>query len=307
MKKKYLSLALALMLIFSLAACGGSGSKSTAAAAPEFAAPESAMPESEFQYAADSGVSGAAGGTVSPVNTSADKIIYSADAGIETKEYDKCIDAVYALIDQYGGFLESSSIGGTSYYGRGGRSASFTIRIPSAQFAQVTGTLSDLGNVTYCRTYSQNVTTEYIDVQSRLDSYRIQEERLLAMLEKAEELEDMLTIEEHLAEVRYNIESYTTQLNYLDSQVSYSTLELSVDEVVEYSPDQSVTQSFGSRMHTAFTGGISSLVSFLQDLILFLLRSWYVLIVLAVILIVVIRRVRRELKKQEEKRADGGK
>ena len=138
MKKKTLSLALALVLILLLTACGGSSNK-TPSAAPDRAAPESTAPE-----AAEDMVSSETGGvstlasssSATGLATSADKIIYSADAGIETKEYDRTVEAVYDMIEEYGGFLESSSVGGSSYYGQGGRSASFTIRIPSAQFSQ---------------------------------------------------------------------------------------------------------------------------------------------------------------------------
>ncbi|MGI6029140.1 MAG: DUF4349 domain-containing protein [Candidatus Heteroscillospira sp.] len=301
MRKKILALALALLLIL-LAACGGSASAGGSMMSTEASAPEMSMPEAENMADASGGVSGTEAVTPSGGNVSADKIIYSADAGIETKEYDKTLEDVYALIEKYGGFLESSSVGGTSYYDRGGRRADFTIRVPSESFSEITGTLSELGNVTYCRSYSENVTTTYIDTEARLESYRIQEERLLAMLEKAEKLEDMLTIEAHLADVRYNIETYTTQLQYLDSQISYSTLNLSVEEVVTYTPDESVTQSFGSRMKAAFTGSIDGLVDMVQSLILFLLRSWYVIAILAVIIVVAVRAIRRRRRELEEKR-----
>lgn len=311
MKKKILSLALALVLIFALTACGGAeeaarpSNKTAEATAPESSAPQMmdmAMPEAEFEYSSDSGVSSTTGGSTGRAEAiSAEKIIYSADAGIETKEYDKTIEAIYAMVDEYGGFLESSSISGTTRSSSRGRNADFVMRIPSERFNELTGRLSDLGNVSYCRTYSENVTTEYIDVESRLESYRIQEQRLLAMLEKATELEDMLTIEEHLADVRYHIESYTTQLNYLDSMVSYSTVTLSVEEVVDYTPDQSVTRTFGDKMGSAFSDSLDNIVDLFQGLILMLLRSWYLILAFAVVIVIVIRKVKKDLKKRNEK------
>ena len=306
MKKKIFSLALAIIMLLMLCACGGSATSEEAkapATAPESAAPQMSMPEAEFEYMADSstGISNAAGVAGQKNTIAADKIIYSAEAGIETKEYDKTIEAVYAMVEQYGGFLESSSIGGTSYGYNRGRHASFVMRIPSEKFSALTGQLSELGNVSYCNTYSENITTEYIDVQSRLESYRIQEERLLAMLEKAELLEDMLTIEAHLADVRYNIETYTSQMNYMDSQVSYSTVHLNVEEVVDYTPDKSVTRTFGDKMGDAFSDSLDGIVDLFQGLVLFLLSSWYALIILALIIVVAVRVVKRAGKKRREK------
>ena len=309
MKKKILSLALAIMLLAMLCACGGAteeAMKSTTAVSPmaPSAAPEKApaMPEADFDYMADSGIASGSGSSAPAQNSTitADKIIYSAEAAIETKEYDKTIEAIGAMVNNYGGFMESSSIGGTGYGYNRGRTAYFTIRIPSDKFSALTGSLSQLGNVSYCNTYTENVTTQYIDVESRLESYRIQEERLLAMLEKAELLEDMLTIEDHLANVRYNIESYTTQLNYLDRQVSYSTVNLNVEEVVDYTPDQSVTRTFGDRMQGAFSDSLDSIVELFQGLILFLLRAWYLIIAIILIVVFLTRRARRELQKRRE-------
>jgi hypothetical protein len=305
MKKTRFFVSLALILAIAvLAGCGASGSPNdmaaTEAASPEYSAPEGGATESQDSASTD-GLTLTTGELGSPDSSSIqDKIIYSAEARIETKDYDKAIEDVNALVKELGGYLESSSIGGASYLSRSGRWAEFVIRVPSASFSDFTGRLPDMGNLVYCRSYSQNVTTEYIDVESRLESYRIQEERLLAMLEQATELEDMLVIESHLAEVRYNIESYTSQLNYLDSQVNYSTVTLSVEEVVEYSPDQSETQSFAARMKAAFSGGISGLIELVQDIILFLLYSWYLIVIAVVIVIIVVRRIRKRRAEKKD-------
>ena len=305
MKKTRFFMSLALILAMAaLAGCGGSGSPkdmSAEATSPEYSAPEAASPEVAEDADSSNGLALTVGELGSPDGSSIqDKIIYSADARVETKDYEGAIDGVNALVDELDGYLESSSIGGASYSSRSGRWAEFVIRIPSSAFSDFTGRLPELGNLVYCRSYSENVTTEYIDVESRLESYRIQEERLLAMLEQATELEDMLTIESHLADVRYNLESYTSRLNYLESQVSYSTITLSVEEVVEYSPDQSETQGFAARMKTAFSGGISGLVNLVQDFILFLLYSWYLIVIAAVVVVIVVRRIRKRRAEKKD-------
>ncbi|MGE4352549.1 MAG: DUF4349 domain-containing protein [Oscillospiraceae bacterium] len=299
MKKRLFALTLAFFLL-SLSACGSSaGNSASDMPAPMVTEAESM---SEAGYTTGNGVSNKdIADTTSTAAESQDKIIYSADAEIETKEYEKSVDGVYQLIEDYDGFLQSSSVGGTSYDSVGARYADFTIRIPSDRFTELTNSLSTLGNVASCRTDAQNVTSQYVDIEARLDSYKIQEERLLAMLEKAEKLEDMLQIESQLTEVRYNIEQYTTQLNNLENQVSYSTVSLRIEEVVEYSPDNSVTQSFFSRMKTALTAGISGLVSALQGIVLFILYFWYVIAAGVVAAVLIIRRRRKKCQNPGEK------
>jgi len=306
--KRFLSFALIALLLLGLTACGGGSSSAAKSDGYYYSASENGVAEMEMPAAtAVPSVAGGAatGSDIAELNgdvVQVDKIIYSADAGIETKNYDQTVEDVYAMVESSGGFLESSSIGGTSYSSTRGRRAEFVLRVPSSQFTALTESLSELGNVTYCRTYMENVTTQYIDVQARLDSYRIQEERLLVMLEKAERLEDMLTIEAHLADVRYNIETYTSQLKYLDRQVAYSTVTLSVEEVLEYTPDTSVHRSFLQRMGSAFSGSLSDIVLLAQGLVLGLLSGWY-LIVLVILIVLIVRRVirHRRKKKDEEK------
>ena len=86
-------------------------------------------------------------------------------------------------------------------------------------------------------TYTENVTSQYYDTQARLTAYQTQEARLLEMMEKAETVEDIITIEEKLTDLRYRIESLQSTLKNWDRQVSYSTISLDVEEVQEYTPE----------------------------------------------------------------------
>ena len=142
-----------------------------------------------------------------------EKIIYSGDATVETTEFEKSVAALEKMIAEAGGFIESSSVNGSNYYdsSRGytsKRSASYTLRVPSEKFAGLMSSLSDIGNVPYTHTYTENVTAEYYDVQARLKALQAQEARLLEMMEIAETVEDIITIEDKLTDVRYRIDSF---------------------------------------------------------------------------------------------------
>lgn len=66
-----------------------------------------------------------------------DKIIYSADATLETTDFDTAVEKLGALIEQYGGFIESSSVRGVNIYNRGSygrRSADYTVQHPQQKF-----------------------------------------------------------------------------------------------------------------------------------------------------------------------------
>ena len=230
--------------------------------------------------------SGTDGGDVPDENP--EKIIYSADATVETTEFDKTLEELAALIKEYGGWVQSSSINGANYYSisRGSsynRSADYTIRIPSDKFQTVMGSLSTLGNVPYSYTYTENVSAQYYDVQSRLTAYKTQETRLLEMMEKAQTVEDTITIEEKLTELQYKIDSLQSSLNNWDRQVNYSTISLNVQEVGEYTEQQAVTISYGQRLLNAFTDSLKGAGRFFKNLLVFLVSALPTLVILAVL------------------------
>ena len=184
--------------------------------------------------------------------------------------------------------MQSSSINGANYYSisRGSsynRSADYTIRIPSDKFQTVMGSLSTLGNVPYSYTYTENVSAQYYDVQSRLTAYKTQETRLLEMMEKAQTVEDTITIEEKLTELQYKIDSLQSSLNNWDRQVNYSTISLNVQEVGEYTEQQAVTISYGQRLLNAFTDSLKGVGRFFKNLLVFLVSALPTLVILAVL------------------------
>ena len=163
--------------------------------------------------------------------------------------------------------------------------------------------LSTLGNVPYCNTYTENITSQYYDVQARLNACRTQEQTLLEMMSNATRVSDMLEIQEQLSDVRYRIESLQSTLTNWDRQVSYSTISLSVQEVQEYTPEAKL--SFGEQLSLALGRGLKAIGEFFRDLLLWLLEALPTLIVLAAIAVLVVflvRRIRRRAKARKEKK-----
>lgn len=318
--KKTLALILALLMVLSLCACGaGSKGSDTAAAtesiqeAPPPAADSYGGLASYSNFAADydyavaeedgaGGETGAEAGEINP-----DKIIYSGEAQIETRDFDGSIAALMEMLEQYGGWIESSSLSGANYYSisrgnSGNRSASYTLRIPSDKFETVMNSLSQLGNVPYTHTYSENVTAQYYDTQARLTAYETQEARLLEMMEKAETVSDVITIEEKLTELRYQIESLQSTLNNWDRQVNYSSLYVTVDEVGEYTPQPQ--QSYLQELWQALTGAFKDLGRFFKNFLVFLVSAIPTIIVL-VVLFFIFRPIYRKVKARRKARKAG--
>ena len=320
--KRFICALISLVLIFSLCACGSSSDYSKSAATEaaydsgyyysndSVAVMTEEAYEEELTYgglASDENSAAASGSSSGDINV--EKIIYSANAQLETTTYDETISALNALIETYGGFIESSSINGANYYNtsRGytyNRSAYYTIRIPSVNFQTVMTSLSTLGNVPYTNTYTENITTQYYDVQARLTAYQTQETRLIEMLAAAETVEDIITIEDRLTEVRYQIDSLQSKLNNWDRSVSYSTIYLDVNEVTEYTPVAAVNPTYGERLVSAAKNGLIAVADFFKDFLLWLAEALPTLIILAVIVIIIIVIARKSRKKYGATRAE---
>ena len=289
--KKLISFLLAALMIFSLCACGSSSnsasdSKQEASTPMESAANDDIAYDEEADYgglAAEEGGLSADGTGESSGDINPDKIIYSADATLETTDFDTAVEKLSALIEQYGGFIESSSVRGVNIYNRGSygrRSADYTVRIPSKNFSTLMNELPGIGNVPYTHTYTENITAQYYDAQARLTAYETQEQSLLAMLEKAETVEDIINIEDKLTDVRYNIDSVKSRLTNWDRQVSYS-----------------------ERLWLSLKNGLKSVGDFFSDFLVWFVGALPALVILAVLIIVLLPLLRKWNRRSREKRA----
>lgn len=295
--KRILSLALAAGLALALGGCGSS-SKFTAGSNSISSAPmyynESAMAE---DFAMGSGYDSASAEIIAPANR---KIIYHASLTLETKDYAATCAALRQAAAEAGGYLESTNEYGSAEYGN--RSASFCFRIPSARYQEFLGKADETGSVTRRSESTEDITSQYVDVEARLSSLEAQKAKLEELRAQAEDLDDLLTIEGRISDVQYQLESYTRQRRMYDNQVDYCTVNISVNEVAIYTP----VNTFGSRISAAMDDTLDGFVEFLQDIVIFFIYALPYLLLLAVI-VAVIGLLRRKLPKRAPRQPKGKK
>ena len=325
--KRVSALLLSVIMLLSLCACGSSRNSSGKSTAQTSMPAQANYQAASYDYATEEATSLAMGDyeadygfspvpTPAPTYSSAkngaesteaepeaqDKIIYSSDVTVETTQFDETIGKISGLVEEYGGWIESSSVSGSNYYqkSRGNastRDASYTLRIPSGRFRELMDSLSGLGNIPYSHIYTENVTSQYYDAQAHLKAYQTQENRLLEMMELAETVEDVIIIEDRLTELRYQIESLQSRLNNWDRRVSYSTIALTVKEVREYTPEEKVNPTYGEELVQALKDGLYNAGQFLKDLLVLLVEALPVLILLVPIIWLAVWLIRKLVKK----------
>lgn len=234
------------------------------------------------------------------------KMIYQVSYRIQTLDFDASLSAIDALAVEFGGYTESSEIFGRSIQSSRSqlRSATLVLRIPADQLNSFFGRVSSIGTITGESLSSQDVTLQYVDIDARLKTLQQQEERILALLAEATDLQAVLEIEQTLSDVRYQIESYTSQMKQLDSQIAYSTVSISLSEVAVLTEPKDEPQTFGERLAETFRSSTLRLrdgfrafaIWFLGNILEILL--WLLLIALVVLAVLLLRRrrIRRRLR-----------
>ena len=293
--KKTSAIILIVLMLVSFAACSAS-SKSDGFAG-------SAVNDNSFSYTSDE----TAGESIDlktedsgtgEVNTENEKIIKTVFLDVQTKEYDKYISALKASVLSVGGYVESSE-SNMGIYEDSNRYANYVVRIPAEKLEEFITSAGENGKIINKSEEIKNVTLEYVDLESRIESYKAEKETLTGLLKKAESLEDVLAIQERLAEVNYQIDSYTSQLNVLKNRVSFSTVTLNINEVERVSESK---QTLWSEIRDAFSDNVKEVGEWLRSFVVGFVGGLPVIIPIAAVAVAVILIIRKAVKKRKAKR-----
>lgn len=260
-----------------LAGCGSIGSKNSDYYTTEAAAQESGIYDS---------AAGGADSSLMPANAAeaatdetAQKIIYNASLSMESTDFDAARETLMAAVEANDAWMESASVYGTEK--EHDRSADYTVRVPVDNYRAFLAAVGEAGSVRNVSENAENITSSYIDVQARLTALEAQRTRLNELADQAETTADLLEIESQLSDVQYQLENYTGQLRNMDQQVSYSTVDIYLQEVVTLTP---TGVTFTERIADAFGGGWDAFVGFVQGLVIALVYLWPVVLLAVAVL-----------------------
>ena len=285
MKKRLLPLFLALLL--SLSACGSSSGGGDSSAAAGNASADNGWAEAAMDAADTAG-----GADFSAVRRNA-KLILNADLSLETQDFEKSAADIEKMTAEAGGYIESSG----TYGDTGSRSANYTLRVPQEKFEQFYAQLGENMHVVSRSRSSEDVTEQYTDIETRLATLQTKHERLLALLDQAGKMEDIISLENALADCEYEIDSLTGSKRHYDDLVGFSTFSVTLDEVqtLTATPEGS---GFGAQLTQAAKTGTRGLVDSVRALILGIVMFWpAVILVIAGTAAGVILHRRRKAKR----------
>lgn len=342
MKKRNTLLILGITLAMSLTACGSSsaGSYESAAVAPSYNSSAdsvtSGMTYSVSGFGDTSSKSSSKNTMDSMVETEAvveeavidtdtnvdaemtlveEKLVYHCNMEIESKEYEQTYASIKALIEENGGLIQSETQRDNDndwYYERNINNyatlkGTINCRIPSKNYENFVNSVSNIdenSKVVSKNTSIENISQQYYDNKTRIEALEIQEARLLQMMQEATDISDMIAVEDRLTEVQYELSQLNTQLIYMDMDVAYSYVNITLEEVKEYTTVEEETTFFSRLWDEAkdawemggdlFEGLLSALLHLIPIIIFVILPIIVIVVLLIKLTIWIIKKMNKK-------------
>ena len=221
------------------------------------------------------------------------------DYYIETIDFDKDNQSIEELVSKYGGFYQSSTIDREfpNESDESIRILNGSIKIPKDNSEKFKKDLESHGKILSSSNRINDFTKAYTDTSIRLKSKETELDKLNELLEKAENLEDVMAIQARILDVQAEIDQINAEISDMDSRVYYDTYNLCLREVYDYKHVANRSPDFAGRISQAFGDSIHLFINFFQDLIIALITFWP----LVLIAIVIVFFIRYWLSKRKKK------
>lgn len=231
------------------------------------------------------------------------KIIRNALLEVETKEFDKFISEIEKAVSSAKGYIESSQIYGNSYYySDGNRSATMKFRIPADDLDAFLETIGDMGNVKAKSVSATDITANYTDIQARIDSLEAERKALLAILEKADKISDIIQVQDKITSVNADLDSYKRSIKNYDSLIAYSQVTVDISEVERVST-ANTKLGFLQELKERLSDNLYDIGQGFRNFAIWFISSIPYILIFGVIAAVAIIVIKKIIRKKKEKKA----
>ncbi len=184
-----------------------------------------------------------ASGDLTVIERSNRMIVKNADVRLMVKDTDVAIDRATQIIGDAGGYIVSSRVWYQDYYGNNLKYATITIGVPVEEFEKVLSRLRGLAVRVVDEVASgEDVTEQYVDLQSQLQNLEATRARIQEFLQDAKTVDEALRINQELANIESQIEQIKGRMNYLNDRSAYSTITVNLEpELPMLTPTPTVT------------------------------------------------------------------
>ncbi|MDD5448643.1 MAG: DUF4349 domain-containing protein [Actinomycetota bacterium] len=211
-------------------------------------------------------------------------VIKNGDITIEVDKgkFNQKSGEVAMIAEKVGGYVSNSSSHSQDGKITGG---TITIRVPGESFQGVFEELKELGEVLSITERAEDVTEEYVDLESRINHLRSQEAFYLSLMAKAKSIEESINIQRELRAVTEELEQLMGRKNFLDNRIWYSTIIVRLQEKGARGKGWGVGEAFMDALH-AIVRGFATIIRAIG----FVLPYGIVLGIVALIVVLIWRR-----------------
>ena len=146
-------------------------------------------------------------------------VIYIGDLTIVVDDVEEALDKVEVLTGELGGYVQTLA------------GATIVVRIPAESFDRAIEAIEAFGQVSRREIHAIDVTEQYVDLKARLNNARKVRQRLEALLEQAQTIEEALAVEKELNRIGEEIERLEGKLKLLENQVAFCTITVTFERV----------------------------------------------------------------------------
>jgi hypothetical protein len=205
-------------------------------------------------------------------------LIVTAQIDLVVKEVDAAAARVRAGAEAAGGYVSNESTSGSG----DGRVSHLELRVPTDRVKDVRGALAELGEVRSQSETVEDVSEQRADLKARLHNARVQEARVLAIMEqKTGAIAEVVEAEKELARVRDGIERMEAQERSMEGKIALATIKVSLSP--HFTPTPVADDTFGTKMDRAGSGGMHAAGALLTGICMALVASAPILLPLATI------------------------
>lgn len=207
------------------------------------------------------------------------KIIWNGAIEMQVKNVDEATSQISEIIQLNGGFISDMQTTNDAY----NKANSITIRINKEKFQPIIASLKKQGSyIKSVSINSQDVTEEYVDIESRLKTKREVRERYIQVLRnKAGSVKDIIEAEEAIRTITEEIEVQEGRMRYLNDKIDLSTIIVDIYQKVKQVDEPSIyEESYASEVSSSFSIGWKAI----QVFILVLVTIWPLILVISIVL-----------------------
>jgi hypothetical protein len=209
-------------------------------------------------------------------------VIYQADLQLRVKNFDQSIELLEQKVQRYGGYIAESNV---RKEGKEQISGTIKVRVPQKNFQLfLHDAESQAAEVIQRNITGQDVTEQYVDLNSRLKSKRVVEERLISFMKNAAKTEDLLKISSDLAAVQEEIETIEGKMKFLENQTALSTINISLYENKVIIPNlKNGELNTWERTKKQFMKSTNAIIAALSSLVVFFVGNLPILLIISII------------------------